>query len=87
MEQKKLDEILKKHQKWLDNDPDGERADLREADLQRADLQRANLRWANLQGANLRWADLQGADLQGCLLYTSNPMEFFYKSYLCTNKR
>lgn len=68
MEQKKLDEILKKHQKWLDNDPDGERADLREADLreadlQRADLQRANLRWANLQGANLRGANLRGANL------------------------
>ena len=58
MEQKKLDEILEKHQKWLDNEPDGERANLQganlqEADLQGADLQRANLRWANLQRADL----------------------------------
>ena len=53
MEQKKLDEILKKHQKWLDNDPDGERANLRWADLQEANLQRADLQGVNLQGANL----------------------------------
>ena len=53
MEQKKLDEILKKHQKWLDNDPDGGRANLQEADLQGADLQEANLQGADLQGANL----------------------------------
>ena len=82
MEQKKLDEILKKHQKWLDNDPDGERADLREADLQRADLQgadlqgadlqEANLQGADLQGANLQRADLQGANLQGANLQEAN---------------
>ena len=53
MEQKKLNEILKKHQKWLDGDPDGERANLRWADLQGADLQGADLRWADLQEANL----------------------------------
>lgn len=64
MEQKKLDEILKKHQKWLDNDPDGERANLRWADLQEANLQGVNLQGVNLQGADLRWADLRGADLQ-----------------------
>ena len=33
MEQKKLDEILKKHKKWLDNEPDGQRADLQGANL------------------------------------------------------
>ena len=43
MEQKKLDEILEKHQKWLDNEPDGEQADLRGANLQGADLREANL--------------------------------------------
>ena len=58
MEQKKLDEILKKHQKWLDNDPDGERANLRWADLRGADLQEANLQRADLQGVNLQGANL-----------------------------
>ena len=61
MEQKKLDESLKKHQKWLDNDPDGGRADLQEANLQEA----------NLQGANLRGADLRGADLTGANLFNA----------------
>ena len=58
MERKKLDEILEKHQKWLDGDPDGERANLRRANLQDADLQDADLRRADLQGANLQGANL-----------------------------
>ena len=54
-------------QKWLDNDPDGERADLREADLQRADLQGANLfntclpLWCG--GLNIKLDRLQMAQL------------------------
>lgn len=63
MEQKKLNEILKKHQKWLDDDPDGEKANLQEADLRGADLRWADLRWADLQRANLQEADLQRANL------------------------
>lgn len=48
-----LNEILKKHKMWLDNENGGTRADLRRADL-----------W----GADLRRADLQGADLDfSCL--------------------
>ena len=48
-----LNEILKKHKMWLDNENGGTRADLRRADL---------------QGADLRRADLQGADLDfSCL--------------------
>ena len=72
MEQKKLDEILKKHQKWLDNDPDGGRADLQGADLQEANLQRADLQGANLfntclplwcGGLNIKLDRLQMAQL------------------------
>ena len=66
MDKKKLDEILKKHQKWLDNEPDGEQANLQEADLRWADL-----REANLQGADLRGASLQGADLRGASLFNT----------------
>lgn len=48
-----LNEILKKHKMWLDNENGGTRADLQGADL-----------W----GADLRRADLQGADLDfSCL--------------------
>ena len=58
-----LNNILKKHTMWLDNEPGGERADLREADLREADLSRANLIGANLSLADLREADLYKAKL------------------------
>ena len=73
MEKNQLDIILENHKRWLNNDKDGECADLecadlecanlRGADLRGADLRGADLRGANLTGANLRRADLRGADL------------------------
>ena len=78
MTQEELKVVLEKHQKWLQGEPGGERAELQDADLQGAnlqgaelqdaDLQRANLRGANLQWADLQWADLQGANLRGANL-------------------
>ena len=83
MTAEKLKEVLEAHQKWLDDEEGGEKAnlseaDLSEADLSEADLSGANLRWANLReadlsvanlsGANLREADLSGADLSGANL-------------------
>ncbi len=70
MTKEQLNKVLEKHKKWLNDEPGGERADLRRANLQGADLrganlQEANLRGANLQGANLRRADLWRANLQG----------------------
>ena len=70
----KLKEILDKHQKWLNGEPDGERAglygaDLRGADLNGANLRGADLRGADLNGADLRWANLNGADLYCVDLY------------------
>ena len=47
MNQTKLNRIVEKHEKWL-NDEEGERADLRSADLRSADLQGADLRSAYL---------------------------------------
>ena len=38
-----LDNILKKHTLWVENESGGERADLRGADLRGADLYGANL--------------------------------------------
>lgn len=76
MTQAELDEVLAKHEKWLNNKDSGERADLRSANLQSANLQGANLqgaclpytdlRGANLQIANLRDADLRGANINFC---------------------
>ena len=53
MKQEELIKMLEKHNKWLQDNSEGERADLRWADLQEANLQEANLRWADLQEANL----------------------------------
>ena len=58
-----IKEILKLHKKWIKNEADGIRADLRGADLRKADLRRADLSEADLSGADLREADLSEADL------------------------
>jgi len=58
-----LTSVLEKHGKWLRNEKDGERADLRRANLSGADLSWADLCWADLLGANLLGANLRRADL------------------------
>ena len=58
-----IKEILKLHKLWLDNDPQGRRANLCDANLHGADLHRANLCGANLHGADLHRANLHDADL------------------------
>ena len=65
-----IKQVLELHKKWINNEQNGEMADLREAnlsraDLSKADLSKADLRGANLRGANLCWADLRWADLRG----------------------
>ena len=62
---KELEKFLRKHKLWLEDDPKGERADLRGADLSDADLRGADLSDADLRGADLRGADLSDADLRG----------------------
>ena len=63
----KLNSILNKHNMWLLNDPEGERADLRGADLREA-----NLMGADLYKADLYKADLIGADLREAFLYKAS---------------
>ena len=58
-----LKEVLEKHKKYLNNEEDGERADLSYADLRSADLSKADLSDADLRSADLRSADLRSADL------------------------
>jgi hypothetical protein len=65
MKSDKLKEILDKHEKWLNAEKGGVKADLRYADLSGADLRGADLRYAVLRKAVLRYADLSGADLRG----------------------
>ena len=66
-----LNEILKKHKMWLNNEENGERANLSDADLRNA-----NLRNANLRGADLWNADLSGAEnLLSAVDYVRNNFE------------
>ena len=62
--QEELNEILRLHNLYLENDPEGVRADLEDADLENADLSNENLRYANLENADLENADLSNADLR-----------------------
>ena len=48
MTQEELNMILDKHEKWLNNEEGGKKADLREADLYGADLYGADLSEADL---------------------------------------
>jgi hypothetical protein len=72
MTPEQIREILRLHKLWLDQDPQGIKANLQRANLQRADLQNANLQGANLQRANLQGADLYGANLQRANLQGAN---------------
>ena len=67
-----LNEILRKHELWLVNDPSGARANLTRANLTGADLTGADLYGADLTGADLTGADLTRANLYGANLYGAN---------------
>ena len=64
MTSEEIKKVLDSHQKWINEEDGGERANLREADLSRANLSRANLSEANLSGADLSGADLRGAAIR-----------------------
>jgi hypothetical protein len=65
MNEKELKEILEKHLKWLNDEPGGEKADLRYANLSSANLSSADLSYADLRSADLSGSDLSGSDLSG----------------------
>lgn len=70
MTKEKLDIILEKHKKWLNKEPDGEKAclgneDLSGMDLAEVDLSDADLNHVNLTDAILRDAGLSRANLWG----------------------
>ena len=70
--QEELNEILRLHNLYLENDPEGVRADLEDADLENADLSNADLRRADLRFADLRHANLIYADLSNANLEKAN---------------
>jgi len=58
-----LQMVLEKHRKWINGEPDGEKADLSHTDLNGASLDGASLDGASLNGASLIRASLNGASL------------------------
>ena len=68
MTREEIKKVLDSHQKWINEEDGGERANLHEADLRDANLREADLREADLREADLRGADLNGADLRGANL-------------------
>ena len=72
MEQEILNEILAKHKLWLNNEDNGERANLTSANLTSADLTNANLTNANLTNADLTNADLTSANLRSANLNSAD---------------
>ena len=74
---KELKNILELHKKWLNNEEDGERADLSYVDLvgvdlSYTDLTGANLSYADLTDANLKRTKLRDADLTKAILIGAN---------------
>lgn len=79
-----LKEVLRLHERWINDDKDGRRADLSDADLVGANLSCADLSCANLSGADLSDADLRGADLRGANLRGANLRGAYLRgAYLC----
>ena len=63
MTQKELDKTIRLHQKWLNNDPEGVRADMSGANMRDADMRWADMSSANMSGANMRDADMSEANM------------------------
>ena len=72
MNKEELKEILEEHAKYLNGDPDGERADLCNANLRDANLLNTNLHGAYLLNTNLHGAYLRDANLRDANLFDAN---------------
>lgn len=77
MTQYELDKTIQLHQKWLNGDPEGVRANIsganmREANMSEADMSGANMRRADMIGANMREANMRRADMHGADMSYAN---------------
>ena len=78
MKQEELQKILKLHEKWLNGEDGGVKADLCYADLRGADLRGADLCGANLRCANLSFLLINGFIYQLSRIGSSNRMTTFW---------
>ena len=63
MKQEYIEEVIRRHQLWLNEEDGGKRADLSDEDLRDVDLRCTNLCGAELCNANLSGADMGDAKL------------------------
>ena len=72
MTQCDLNTIIQLHEKWLNGEPEGKKADLSNTNLSNTNLRGAILHGANLHGAILSGANLNGANLNDANLNDAN---------------
>ena len=70
--EEELNEILRKHELWIEGKDGGKRANLNGANLFGANLSRADISAANLSGADISAANLFGANLSATNLSGAN---------------
>ena len=62
--QSEIGEKLQKHNRWLNGEDGGEKADLSYSDLIGSDLRHSDLRHSDLRGSDLRYSNLRYSDLR-----------------------
>ena len=78
--QEELEDILKKHKKWLNNQNGGERANLIDADLSYLNFKKVDLRCAKMTSVNLTHADLTDTVLKNADLRSANLTDTVLKN-------
>ena len=72
LSQQELDEVLDKHEKFVNNQRDGEQAQLGMHDLSYLDMAGRNLSRAELTGAILNHCNLEGAKMDDVILFAAD---------------
>ena len=72
MDRARLNEIIEKHKKWLNNEDGGECADLSYSDLRYSNLSHSDMRHSDLRGSDMSHSDLRGSDMSHSDLNHSN---------------
>jgi len=72
MEQAKLNEILKKHEKWLTDITGGEKADFHNMNLNNMNFSNHILMYANFKGANCKNVDFRDTNLSNANFIDAN---------------
>ena len=72
LSQQELDEVLDKHEKFVNNQRDGERAQSGMHDLSYLDMAGRNLSRAELTGGILNYCNLEGAKMDDVILFAAD---------------